>query len=248
MPKVLIAGESWMVHSTHVKGFDTFVTTEYGEGVRWLRDALEGAGYTVDFLPNHLAPTQFPNTAAELSQYAAVVLSDIGTNTLLLPPATFTRSERTPNRLQALREYVANGGGLIYVGGYMTFNGIDGKGCWGGTPVEETLPITMIPGDDRAEHPEGVVPTMVNADHPILAGIDGEWPFFLGYNRCIHKDDAEIVATINGDPFIATQAYGKGRTVVFTSDCSPHWGPPEFVNWSHYNRLWSQMVRWAARQ
>ena len=39
--RVLIAGESWTVHSIHQKGFDSFTTTEYAEGVRWLREALE---------------------------------------------------------------------------------------------------------------------------------------------------------------------------------------------------------------
>ena len=43
-PHVLIAGESWTVHSIHQKGFDSFTTTEYAEGVKWLREALEGRG------------------------------------------------------------------------------------------------------------------------------------------------------------------------------------------------------------
>jgi uncharacterized membrane protein len=41
MPKrVLIAGESWVTHSIHTKGFDSFTTTEYNEGVAWLKAAL----------------------------------------------------------------------------------------------------------------------------------------------------------------------------------------------------------------
>ena len=247
MSKILIAGESWMTHSTHVKGFDTFSTSEYNEGVRWMRAAFEEAGYEVTFLPNHFAPTQFPNTAQELSQYSAIVLSDIGTNTLLLHPDTFARSVRTPNRLEAIREYVLNGGGLIFVGGYMTFNGIDGKGRWGGTAVEDVLPVTMIPGDDREERPEGIFPTILTPEHPVLAGITGEWPFFLGYNKCLVKEGAALLATFNKDPFIALGEFGQGRSIAFTTDCSPHWGPYEFVNWVHYNRLWSQMARWAGR-
>ena len=35
--RVLIAGESWTTHSIHQKGFDSFTTTEYNEGVQWLR-------------------------------------------------------------------------------------------------------------------------------------------------------------------------------------------------------------------
>jgi uncharacterized membrane protein len=57
---ILIAGESWVTHSTHIKGFDTFTTCTYEEGVHWLRAALERAGHHVHFLPNHLVSRQFP--------------------------------------------------------------------------------------------------------------------------------------------------------------------------------------------
>src|SRR6478752_5424401 len=58
--RVLIAGESWTVHSTHQKGFDSFSTVEYGEGIRWLRDALETGGWQVDYQPAHVAARDFP--------------------------------------------------------------------------------------------------------------------------------------------------------------------------------------------
>jgi uncharacterized membrane protein len=58
--RVLIAGESWVTHSIHTKGFDSFTTTEYNEGVRWLKAALEAGGWDVTFLPNHLAAREFP--------------------------------------------------------------------------------------------------------------------------------------------------------------------------------------------
>lgn len=62
--KILIAGESWMSHSVHVKGFDSFTTDTYEEGVKWLRAALERAGHKVYFMPNHLVSKEFPTTAA----------------------------------------------------------------------------------------------------------------------------------------------------------------------------------------
>ena len=40
--RVLIAGESWVTHSIHQKGFDSFTTTEYVEGVHlraWMTDS-----------------------------------------------------------------------------------------------------------------------------------------------------------------------------------------------------------------
>ncbi len=144
--QVLIAGESWVTHSIHQKGFDSFTTTAYEEGVGPLRDALEAGGFEVTYLPNHIAATDFPDTAAALADYAAVILSDIGANTLLLHPETFARSVPRPDRIAAVRDYVRAGGGLLMVGGYLTFAGIEGKARWAGTPVEEALPVTISIG------------------------------------------------------------------------------------------------------
>ena len=121
--RILVAGESSIKTVIHQKGADIFTTTSYGEAVGWLKDALTAGGWKVDFLPNHVAATKFPGTAEELSAYDCVILSDIGANTLLLHPETFSASKITPNRLAAIRDYVKAGGGLIMVGSYMSFQG-----------------------------------------------------------------------------------------------------------------------------
>ncbi|MEQ9689818.1 MAG: glutamine amidotransferase [Bauldia litoralis] len=245
-PRILIAGESWTVHSIHQKGFDSFTTTEYAEGVEWLRAALEGGGWQVDYQPSHVAARDFPMTAKELKAYDCVLLSDIGTNTLTLHPDTFFRFKSVPNRLEAIRDYVSNGGGLVMVGGYLTFQGIDAKGRYHGSPVEEALPVAISPHDDRVEAPQGAAPKVVARKHPIVAGIGTKWPALLGYNKLTAKPDAEVVATAGDDPLIVAGTYGKGRAVAFASDCGPHWAPPEFVNWKGYARLWRQIAGWAA--
>ena len=39
--KVLLAGESWMSYTTHVKGFDTFYTSVYETGEKYLKAATD---------------------------------------------------------------------------------------------------------------------------------------------------------------------------------------------------------------
>lgn len=246
--RILIAGESWTVHSIHQKGFDSFTTTEYAEGVRWLRTALEQGGWEVTYQPAHVAAREFPFTAEELATYDCVVLSDIGANTLLLHPDTFSKSKVLPNRLNAIRDYVANGGGFIMVGGYLTFQGIDAKGQYAGSAVEQALPVNLMRSDDRVEAPQGANPNIVDRSHPIVAGLDGEWPDLLGYNRLTLKSDASLVVNVGEDPLIVAGSYGKGRSVAFASDCGPHWAPPPFVEWAGYNKLWAQIADWAARK
>jgi uncharacterized membrane protein len=243
--RVLIAGESWTVHSIHQKGFDSFTTTEYAEGVHWLRSALETGGWEVTYQPAHVAARDFPFDAAALSEYDCVMLSDIGSNTLLLHPDTFVRSRVLPNRLEAIRDYVMNGGGLVMIGGYMTFQGIDAKARYRDTAVAEVLPVLMEPGDDRAERPQGVTPRVREKDHPIVGGLAREWPALLGYNRFAAKPGGTVVASVGDDPLIVAGSFGKGRAVAFASDCGPHWAPPPFVEWAGYAPLWRQIAGWA---
>jgi uncharacterized membrane protein len=246
--KVLIAGETWFSTAVHTKGFDSFTTTTFHEGYSFLKAALEESGYGVDIIENHVAPVQFPDTAEALSQYSTIILSDIGANTLLLHPKTWLQSARSANKLHAIAEYVKNGGGLIMVGGYLTFTGIEAKGCWKDTVVEECLPVRLMATDDRSEHPEGIVGEVVNASHPVLAGVDGQLPALLGYNRTSLAPGAELLATVGGHPLVAVTESGKGRSAVFTSDCSPHWCPTEFVNWPGYKQLFANLCAWTGRQ
>ena len=243
--RVLIAGESWTVHSIHQKGFDSFTTTEYSEGVKWLKAALEAGGWTVDFQPSHVAARDFPYTPEDLTAYDVVILSDIGANTLLLHPETFTKSKVLPNRLHSIRDYVARGGGFVMVGGYLTFQGIDAKGQYAGTAIEDILPVTLSRFDDRVESPQGVTPKVV-LSHDTVAAVNGDWPDMLGYNRVTPKDGGNIVVTVGEDPLLVTGTYGQGRTVAFTSDCGPHWAPPPFVDWAGYAPLWQGILDWVA--
>jgi uncharacterized membrane protein len=141
--RVLLCGESWVTHSVHIKGVDSFSTSSYVEGAGHLRAALAGADVTVDYLPGHLVPGQFPATAGELAGYDAVILSDIGANSILLAPQTFEQSQPAPDRLAAVEQYVRGGGGLLMIGGYLSFAGIEGKARYHGTPVEDALPVRI---------------------------------------------------------------------------------------------------------
>lgn len=242
---VLFAGESWTIHSIHQKGFDSFSTTDYAEGGGWLKAALAKGGWDITYQPAHVAARDFPGTAEALAAFDCVILSDIGANTLLLHPDTFSKSRVLPNRLAAIRDYVAQGGGLIMIGGYLTFQGIEAKAQYAGSPVEAALPVTLSRHDDRVECPQGVTPRVV-ADHPIIAGLGGDWPDLLGYNRLTPKPGTSLVATVGEDPLIVAGSFGQGRAVAFASDCGPHWAPPPFVAWPGYDRLWAQMADWAA--
>ena len=244
-PSVLIAGETWVSYGVHVKGFSAYTTGSYAEGLVEFVEALTRGGCRVTHIPNHLATLQFPSTQRELEPYDVVILSDIGADTLLLHPDTFERGQKTPDRLRLLKDFAAAGKGLLMVGGYMSFSGFEGKARYQNTALAEVLPVRMLGHDDRIETPEGVTP-VVKRDHPILAGLGSTWPYFLGYNRFVAKSDADVLMTIADDPFLVATPFGKGRVAAFASDCSPHWGSPEFMAWAGYQPFWTQLIRWLA--
>ena len=140
----------------------------------------------------------------------------------------FVKGERWPNRLAVIADFVRAGGGLLMVGGYMSFSGFEGRGRYSLTPLAQVLPVQMLVHDDRIEAPQGVIPS-VDQEHDILSGIEGEWPYLLGYNRFRAKPDASIIMSVDGDPLLVVDGYGAGRVAAFASDCSPHWGSPEFM-------------------
>ncbi len=243
--KVLVAGESWVKHTVHMKGFDHFHSTEYEEGGTVFINALASAGIEVSYVRAHEISGRFPRDRAELSAYDVVIISDVGANSFLLTDETFLRSKVTTNRLAEVGEYVRAGGGLVMVGGYLSFTGIDGRARYGESPLAEVLPVEMLDHDDRVEVPQGIVPETAMAGHSALGRVPDEWPRLLGYNRLRAKGHATVVATVGEDPLLVVSEFGQGRTAAFASDCAPHWAPREFVEWPHYAELWSSIILWA---
>lgn len=244
--KILFVGESWVIHMIHTKGYDSFTSTKYEEGASYLLQCIREEGIEVDYMPSHEVQLRFPKKIDELEKYDAIVLSDIGSNTFLLQNATFYEMKIVPNSLELIKEYVQRGGGLLMIGGYLSFTGVDGKANYKNTVLADVLPVVLSDHDDRLETPQGIYPKTVK-EHNITEGL-GEWPSFLGYNRFEAKDNADVLATIQEDPFIVTGEYGKGKTACFASDCAPHWGSEEFVEWKHYKQMWTRILYYIGKE
>lgn len=255
MPKtdVLLVGESWATSATHTKGFDQFNSVTFHLGAEPLAAALKDSQFALTCMPSHEAATAFPFDLEGLSRFEAIILSDVGANTLL-PPSLWLNGEPTPNRLKLIREWTRAVGGLLITGGYLSFQDIDGKARWRATPVEDALPVTCLPDEDRLEIPEGFAPPIVgDPAHPVLANFEGSWPLLLGANEIRAKEapGVEVLARQpkeeGGHPLLVTGIFGSGRTFAWTSDIGPHWLPASFVEWPGYQRLWINALSWATR-
>lgn len=244
--KFLLVGESWVSSSTHFKGWDFFSSTTYETGVEYLEKAFNGTGIEFMHMPSHLASTEFPSSHKALKEYNVIALSDIGANTLLLPPATWTGGQSSPNRLKLLADWVRDGGGLLMCGGYLSFAGIYASAKYYRSPIESVLPVNIYTFDDRIETPEGSQPEVNDPKHPIVKEMGNKWPSLLGFNELTLKTSAHLIASVGQYPLLASMEVEKGRSLIWASDIGPHWCPKDFAEWSGYAKLWQNSVHWLA--
>ncbi len=247
--KVLLAGESFMIGESHLKGFDYVTLGRYEEpGAQFVEMMQKDFGMEVTFMQNHIAQQHFPETAEELKEYDVVILSDITSNTLLLDPDMMFKYNIHGNRLIAIRDYVAQGGGFVMIGGYMSYCGINGCARYNMTPLKDVIPVKMMNYDDRMDTPEGTSPHIIMPDHPIMNGVKEPWPRYLGYSYIEEKPGTEVVVGMGDSVGLACGHYGEGRTVATAFDALPHWALQEVLDWECYKPLWKNIIEWAGKK
>lgn len=211
-----------------------------------LLDALEDApDVSVDHLDGPDTMTDFPRSVEELAAYDALIVSDLSRGTL--EPHFFPDAIPGPNLLRVIREYVEAGGGLLYCGGWMTFQGYQGIGNWAGTPVEAVLPVAIRPVfDDRVERPEGAEVSLTGTDHPVTEGLEDGLPVVYGYNQTDGvTEGGDALARVDGHDLLAAGEFGDGRTVAYASDPGPKWGYG-MMEWDGYGPFWVRALEWVA--
>jgi Mg-chelatase subunit ChlD len=102
------------------------------------------------------------------------------------------------------------------------------------------------------ENAEGVVP-QVMFDHEILQGIEKQLPPITGYVMTTPKDNPLVEIPLQSpnpagqtNSILACWQYGLGRSVALTTDVGQRWAK-SWADWSGYDKLASQLVRWAMR-
>tara|TARA_Y100001970_G_C14171461_1_gene824434 strand:+ start:370 stop:978 length:609 start_codon:yes stop_codon:yes gene_type:complete len=199
-------------------------------------------------MTSQVAAEKFPSKISDLKKYSAVIFSDIGRNTILLHPKVWIEGETFVNRLKLIKDYVQMGGSFLMVGGYLSFQGINGSARFKNTPIEEILPVEILPYDDRIEIPEGFNVIIDHEEHEILKGLSGEWPPLLGFNEVIPKKDSHTIISTpesaGSHPLLVIGDFGSGKTMAWTSDIGPHWVSKEFLEWKGYKDLWNKIFHW----
>ncbi len=246
--RVLYVGDGETLNYLVTKGMNFYMAGGYVDESHHLTKALSNDS---DIEVDHIKPGEslelFPRDMDTLRGYGAVILSDIGADSILFY-MNQNAAPMGPNRLKLLRQYTAEGGGLLMIGGWSSFGGWGGQARWTETPVEEALPVTIKDGDDRVEVPEGCSFEKWDVDHPVTKDLPiGESFVLTGYNRVKAKPDARVLAWIENDPALVVGEFGKGRSAAVATDCAPHWAGT-MLDWSGYNSFWTNLVNWLVRR
>ncbi|RMF92986.1 MAG: hypothetical protein D6736_02530 [Nitrospinota bacterium] len=165
--------------------------------------------------------------------------------------------------LEHIKRFVAEGGAFAMFGGDQSF----GDGGYAQTPLEEILPVEMLPKPGGyAFLPGKMELTREGETHPITQiTVDGEenrllWeemPVLKGFNRVLRVKPGAIVlgnyALAGKDqrfPLLVAMKYKKGRTLALLTDQTWRWNF-EMVGKKkgnrHYLRFVRQMIRWLVK-
>ncbi len=169
--------------------------------------------------------------------------------------------------LENIRSYVEGGGGLMMLGGPLSF----ASGNYTGTPIAKALPVELpspIDAADQLLDTERFSPklTSLGAIHPVTAlryetsdnrELWKNLPPLEGVNKVLRaKKDASVLAVhprlrdkSNAPmPVIVAGDYGEGRSLAVTTDSLWRW---DFVaaaeagnDGRHYLKLWDNAIRW----
>lgn len=169
------------------------------------------------------------------------------------------RPYRMSQYLDGIAGYVRDGGAFAMIGGDQSFS----AGDYAGTPIEDVLPVTLLPSGPTAvdESPAQVRLTEAGRRHPITelatSGSQNEsvWtslPRLPGLNTTgpLKGGAQTLLQSPEGRPVLVVGEAGRGRVLALLSDSTWYWsfvaagaqqGPRA------YETFWHSAIRWLVR-
>jgi uncharacterized membrane protein len=161
--------------------------------------------------------------------------------------------------LDGIAAYVREGGAFAMIGGDQSFS----AGDYSGTPIEEILPVTLLPPGPTAvdETPVQLRLTDAGRRHPVAelatsaAQNEAVWtrlPKLPGLNTTGPlKGGAQTLLNSNeGRPVLVVGDAGRGRVLALLSDSSWYWSfvaAGEQQGPRAYETFWHSAIRWLVR-
>jgi uncharacterized membrane protein len=172
-----------------------------------------------------------PDTYEALMGHHLILVADINAH------AFGNGNDPGPQR-KRLKDYVANGGSILFLGGWFAYND------YAGTAFEEIAPVTF--SGTRTPAPGGL-PLALGPD--ALAGVTANWaaaPRVFWHYPVTPKAGAKVLVTADGHPLLIAGSYGKGRVAVFTGTLmgDPAPGLVPFWVWNGWPLVLAETITW----
>jgi len=196
----------------------------YGEPSRshleYLDDALR---YTKNYLlwiksiPTEKDKNKILNEFQSLPEFNVVILSDVSLKYCDIPSLR--------NFLED--EVKRKGKSMILTGGY----GLTRK-------YNLELGRENLGGEVGKRSPNGTVVKIAKSKDGIGSGLT-----FKGFNYFKPVDPEEVIASWDKEdlPALIVHKIGRGKVIIFTSDCSPAWGTPS-IETEGFKEMWKQII------
>jgi uncharacterized membrane protein len=179
----------------------------------------------------------FPSHKKELEIYDAIIVGAV--------PA----KDETPEQMQALAQYVADGGVAVFLGGDLSF----GRGGYAPTALAPLFPWRI--SENEGQPVRGAFPALIppgSRGHPILATVE-ELLAPAGATIDSVNQVLELKAGATGliqarlpqavVPVAAVQPYGKGKVLGIASNTLWKWATQNESLRSAYGLFWRQALR-----
>jgi len=179
----------------------------------------------------------FPAAKKSLAPYDALIIGPLPAENL------------PPQQMQALTQFVEDGGTVIFLGGDAAF----GRGGYAATPLAALFPWRI--SDHEPELAHGIFTVHVpptGAGHPILATVEDIVARGDATLDAVNQLDelkpgatALLTARVDGRELavVATQPFGKGKVMAIASSTLWKWAAQPEPLGSAYGLFWRQAVR-----
>lgn len=203
--------------------------TELDQAASYLAGIMSYCNIAFDYLAEN---TAFTDEILE-TDYKGIIISDY-------PSANFSTEQ-----LGIICERVKAGTGLLMVGGWGSFVGLNGG--YNETVLKDVLPVIMNDTDDRVNCSAPCI-IQQNIVHEITESVpfNENPPVIAGYNLLNAKDESKTVLSVKKyrvskeqdfsficertDPLLVLGSFGKASIAAYASDVAPHWAGG-FVDW-----------------
>lgn len=237
-----------------------FVNGPLGWEQKFLRDSLPAMAFIeMKFSPiysyknerDRWPVTRFEGEFRDLEKYDVVILCNVDSRAL------YDENTHT-GTLEALRDAVRAGKGLLMIGGSHSF----GPGLYHSTPLADVLPVIMRPSERQDFDSEFRRDFHINTPFKVTPAKDhfltrigdagsnkaiwAELPPLASANRISVKDTAEVLLHTDDEvqrPIMAAANVG-GRVIAFAADSTWSWKRNGFG--AEHDQFWRQMILWLA--